>query len=83
MINQREIDYSIALIQAEISYFKKYKKNLKLFFVKNKEVINETKTNKILNEIEHITIHILLLKNQEQEYLQLLDKINYGNYTEL
>lgn len=83
MINQREIDYSIALIQAEIYYFKKYKKNLKLFFVKNKEVINETKTNKIFNEIERITIHILLLKNQEQEYLQLLDKINYGNYTEL
>lgn len=83
MINQREIDYSIALIQAEIHYFKKYKNNLKLFFIKNKESINEIKSYKILREIERITIHIVSLQNQEKENLQLLEKTNYGNYTEI
>ena len=35
--------------------------------------------NKIFIEIENLTLHILKLKNQEKEFLKLLDSIYYGN----
>lgn len=38
--------------------------------------------NKIFIEIENITLHIIELKNQEQEFLKLLDKMYYGKDTD-
>lgn len=79
MINEKEIDYQISLIQADIQYFLTYKNQLKKFSIDNRANITKVNMNKIFIEIEKITLHIQKLKNQEQEYLKLLDTIYYGN----
>jgi hypothetical protein len=79
MINEKEVDYAISLIQADIHYFTKYKKQLKKFAINNRADINRIKMNLIFTETENVTLHIYNLKLQEQELLKLLDKIYYGN----
>jgi hypothetical protein len=79
MINEKEVDYSINVIQADIQYFIRYKNQLKKFCIDNRVVITKVNMNKIFIEIETINNHIQNLKNQEQELLKLLDKFYYGN----
>ena len=79
MINEKEIDYSINLIQADIQYHIRYKRQLKGFAVDNRSQITKANMIKIFSEIERITLHIETLKHQEQELLKLLDNIYYGN----
>jgi hypothetical protein len=79
MINEKEVDYYISLIQADIYYFTNYKKQLKKFAINNRADINNVKMNLIFTETENVTLHICNLKIQEQELLKLLDKIYYGN----
>ena len=79
MINEKEIDYQISLIQADVQYFLSYKNQLKKFSIDNRANITKVNMNKIFIEIEKITLHIQKLKNQEQEYLKLLDTFYYGN----
>ena len=79
MINEKELDYYISLIQADIYYFTNYKKQLKKFAINNRADINKVKMNLIFTETENVTLHIYNLKLQEQELLKLLDKIYYGN----
>ena len=82
MINEKEIDYSINLIQADIQYYIRYKSQLKKFTADNRSDICKANMIKIFSEIEKITLYIQKLKNQEQELLKLLDKIYYGNNTD-
>jgi hypothetical protein len=79
MINEKEVDYSINVIQADIQYFIRYKNQLKKFCIDNRVVITKVNMNKIFIEIETINNHIQNLKNQEQELLKLLDKFYCGN----
>ena len=79
MINEKEIDYQVNLIQADIKYYLRYKNNLKKFCIDNRVNITKVNMNKLLLEIENIILHINNLKNQEQEYLKLLDTFYYGN----
>lgn len=79
MINEKEIDYQVSLIQADIQYFLSYKNQLKKFSIDNRATISKINMNKIFIEIEKVTLHIQKLKNQEQEFLKLLDKMYYGN----
>ena len=82
MINEKEIDYAISLIQADIQYYIRYKSQLKKFTTDNRSDISKANMIKIFSEIEKITLYIQKLKNQEQELLKLLDKIYYGNNTD-
>jgi hypothetical protein len=82
MINEKEIDYAISLIQADIQYYIRYKSQLKKFTTDNRSDISKANMIKIFSEIEKITLHIQKLKNQEQEFLKFLDKIYYGNNTD-
>jgi hypothetical protein len=82
MIKEKEIDYSISLIQADIQYYIRYKSQLKKFTTDNRSDISKANMIKIFSEIEKITLYIQKLKNQEQELLKLLDKIYYGNHTD-
>ena len=82
MINEKEIDYAISLIQADVQYYIRYKSQLKKFTTDNRSDISKANMIKIFSEIEKITLHIQKLKNQEQELLKLLDKIYYGNNTD-
>lgn len=79
MINEKEIDYLVNLTQADTQYYIRYKLQLKKFAVENRAGITKADMVKILSEIERITLHIQKLKNQEQEFLKLLDSIYYGN----
>ena len=79
MINEKEIDYLVNLTQADTQYYIRYKSQLKKFAVENRAGITKADMVKILSEIERITLHIQKLKNQEQEFLKLLDSIYYGN----
>jgi hypothetical protein len=79
MINEKEILYSIEILKNEINYFLKYKNQLKKYSIDNREKISKINMNKIFIEIENLTLHILKLKNQEKEFLKLLDSIYYGN----
>jgi hypothetical protein len=79
MINEKEILYSIEILKNEINYFLKYKNQLKNYSIDNREKISKINMNKIFIEIENLTLHILKLKNQEKEFLKLLDSIYYGN----
>jgi len=81
MINEREIYYAVGIVQNDIQYFLKYKNQLKKYSIDNRVQISKVNMNKIFIEIENITLHIIELKNQEQELLKLLDKIYYGNNT--
>jgi hypothetical protein len=82
MINEKEVDYSINVIQADIQYFIRYKNQLKKFCIDNRVVITKVNMNKIFIEIETINNHIQNLKNQEQELLNTLDKYYYGKHTD-
>lgn len=82
MVNEREIDYAISVVQNEIQYFLRYKNQLKKFSIDNRATISKVNMNKIFIEIENITLHIQKLKNQEQEFLNTLDKFYYGKHTE-
>ena len=82
MINEKEIDYAISLIQADIQYYIRYKSQLKKFTTDNRSDISKANMIKIFSEIEKITLYIQKLKNQEQQLLKLLDKIYYGNNTD-
>lgn len=82
MVNEREIDYAISVVQNEIQYFLKYKNQLKKFSIDNRATISKVNMNKIFIEIENITLHIQKLKKQEQELLNTLDKFYYGKHTE-
>lgn len=82
MVNEREIDYAISVVQNEIQYFLRYKNQLKKFSIDNRATISKVNMNKIFIEIENITLHIQKLKNQEQELLNTLDKFYYGKHTE-
>jgi hypothetical protein len=82
MINEREIYYAVGIVQNDIQYFLKYKNQLKKYSIDNRVQISKVNMNKIFIEIENITLHIIELKNQEQELLKLLDKIYYGNNTD-
>ena len=83
MINEKEVDYAINVIQCEIQYFINYRNQLKKFFIDNRATISKINMNKVFIEIETIALHIQKLKNQEQELLKLLDKFYYGtNSTE-
>lgn len=82
MVNEREIDYAISLVQNEIQYFLRYKNQLKKFSIDNRATISKVNMNKIFIEIENITLHIQKLKKQEQELLNTLDKFYYGKHTE-
>jgi hypothetical protein len=81
MINEKEIDYAVNVIQSDIQYFLRYKNQLKKFSIDNRAQISRIKMNKILNEVERVTLHIQNLKNQEQELLNTLDKYYYGKHT--
>jgi hypothetical protein len=78
ILNDKEIDYAINLTQADIQFFIRYKGQLKKFAVDNRSQINKANMVKIFSEIERITLHIVNLKNQEQELITLLDKIFYS-----
>lgn len=82
MINEREIYYAVGVVQNDIQYFLKYKNQLKKYSIDNRVQISKVNMNKIFIEIENITLHIIELKNQEQEFLKLLDKIYYGKDTD-
>ena len=82
MINEREIYYAIGVVQNDIQYFLKYKNQLKKYSIDNRVQISKVNMNKIFIEIENITLHIVELKNQEQEFLKLLDKMYYGKHTD-
>ena len=82
MINEREIYYAVGVVQNDIQYFLKYKNQLKKYSIDNRVQISKINMSKIFIEIENITLHIIELKNQEQELLKLLDKIYYGNNTD-
>ena len=82
MVNEREIDYAISIVQNEIQYFLRYKNQLKKFSIDNRVTISKVNMNKIFIEIENITLHIQKLKKQEQELLNTLDKFYYGKHTE-
>ena len=82
MINEREIDYAISIVQNEIQYFLRYKNQLKKFSIDNRATISKVNMNKIFIEIENITLQIQKLKNQELELLNTLDKIYYGKPNE-
>lgn len=82
MVNEREIDYAISVVQNKIQYFLRYKNQLKKFSIDNRATISKVNMNKIFIEIENITLHIQKLKNQEQELLNTLDKFYYGKHTE-
>lgn len=79
MINEKEIDYAINLIQSDVQYFIRYKRQLKSFAVDNRNTISKANMIKIFSEIERITLHIEKLKTQEQELFNILDTIYYGN----
>ena len=79
MINEKEIDYAINLIQCDVQYFIRYKSQLKKFAVDNRNTISKANMIKIFSEIERITLHIEKLKTQEQELFNILDTIYYGN----
>ena len=74
MINEREIYYAVGVVQNDIQYFVKYKNQLKKYSIDNRVQISKVNMNKIFIEIENITLYIIELKNQEQEFLKLLDK---------
>ena len=82
MINEREIDYAISIVQNEIQYFLRYKNQLKKFSIDNRATISKVNMNKIFIEIENITLQIQKLKNQELELLNTLDKMYYGKPNE-
>lgn len=82
MINEREIYYAVGVVQNDIQYFVKYKNQLKKYSIDNRVQISKVNMNKIFIEIENITLHIIELKNQEQEFLKLLDKMYYGKQTD-
>lgn len=82
MINEREIYYAVGIVQNDIQYFVKYKNQLKKYSIDNRVQISKVNMNKIFIEIENITLHIIELKNQEQEFLKLLDKMYYGKDTD-
>ncbi len=82
MINEREIYYAVGVVQNDIQYFVKYKNQLKKYSIDNRVQISKVNMNKIFIEIENITLHIIELKNQEQEFLKLLDKMYYGKDTD-
>lgn len=82
MINEREIYYAVGVVQNDIQYFLKYKNQLKKYSIDNRVQISKVNMNKVFIEIENITLHIIELKNQEQEFLKLLDKIYYGKDTD-
>jgi hypothetical protein len=82
MINEREIYYAVGVVQNDIQYFLKYKNQLKKYSIDNRVQISKVNMNKIFIEIENITLHIIELKNQEQEFLKLLDKMYYGKQTD-
>lgn len=82
MINEREIDYAISIVQNEIQYFLRYKNQLKMFSIDNRATISKVNMNKIFIEIENITLQIQKLKNQELELLNTLDKMYYGKPNE-
>lgn len=82
MINEREIYYAVGIVQNDIQYFLKYKNQLKKYSIDNRVQISKVNMNKIFIEIENITLHIIELKNQEQEFLKLLDKMYYGKQTD-
>ena len=73
MVNEREIDYAISVVQNEIQYFLRYKNQLKKFSIDNRATISKVNMNKIFIEIENIILHIQKLKKQEQELLNTLD----------
>lgn len=79
MITEKEIDYQIKLIQEDIQYFLNYKNQLKKFSINNRMSISQLSMNKIFIEIETLTLYIQKLKNEEKEYLKLLNNIYYGN----
>lgn len=79
MINEREVIYRAEMIQADINYFIRYKKNLSKHLVENSKEINKKNTLKFIQEIESIILHIEKLKTEKKDYLTLLDKIYYGN----
>jgi hypothetical protein len=82
MINEREIYYAVGVVQNDIQYFVKYKNQLKKYSIDNRVQISKVNMNNIFIEIENITLHIIELKNQEQEFLKLLDKMYYGKQTD-
>ncbi len=82
MVNEREIDYAVSVVQSDIQYFLRYKNQLKKFSIDNRATITKVNMNKIFIEIENITLHIQKLKNQEQELLKTLDKFYYGKSNE-
>jgi hypothetical protein len=82
MVNEKEIDYAISLVQSDIQYFLRYKNQLKKFSIDNRATISKINMNKIFNEVERITLYIQNLKNQEQELLKTLHKFYYGKHTE-
>jgi hypothetical protein len=82
MINEREIYYAVGVVQNDIQYFLKYKNQLKKYSIDNRVQISKVNMNKIFIEIENITLYIIELKNQEQEFLKLLDKMYYGKQTD-
>ena len=79
MINEREVIYRAEMIQADISYFIRYKNNLSKHLVQNSKEMNKKNTLKFIQEIESIILHIEKLKTEKIDYLTLLDKIYYGN----
>jgi len=78
MINEREIIYQIELIQAEINYFERYKKNLTKYFLDDIRFITKAKANKIIKEISNVGLEVYKLNYLQKEYYKLLNKQNYG-----
>lgn len=78
ILTDKEIDYAINIVQSDIQYYIRYKSQLKKFAVDNRAKISKANMIKIFSEIEKITLHILNLKNHEQQLIILLDKAYYS-----
>lgn len=79
MINEREVIYKAEIMQGDINYFIKYKKNLSKYLVSELKVISKKKATKIIKEIEEISMHIKNLELEKKNTLICLDKIYYGD----
>jgi hypothetical protein len=78
MINEREVIYKAEIMQGDINYFIKYKKNLSKYLVSELKTITKKKATSILKEIENINAHIKKLEIEKKNTLICLDNVYYG-----
>ena len=79
LMSEVEIIYKIEIINQDIIYFKKYKTNLKKFFLNQVKDLSKNNISKFLIELELIALNISKLHTDKKEYLELLNILYYGN----